>query len=54
VPAGALSLHFIPQSSLTPQHFKVTFSAPSWTVSGPSSALWWATSTRTFDWSLSH
>lgn len=51
---GALSLRFIPQSSLTPQHFKVTFSAPSWTVSGPSSALWWATSTRTFDWSLSH
>jgi Protein of unknown function (DUF4012) len=51
---GTMSLQFIPQSSLTPQRFKVTFSAPNWTVSGPSSALWWATSTKTFDWSLTH
>jgi Protein of unknown function (DUF4012) len=51
---GAMSLRFIPQSSLTPQHIKVTFAAPNWSVSGPSSALWWATSTKTFDWTLSH
>ena len=51
---GTMSLRFIPQSSLTPQHLKVTFAAPSWSVSGPSSSLWWATSTKTFVWSLSH
>jgi hypothetical protein len=50
---GKLALNFVPQSSLTPQHLKVTFAAPGWSVSGPSSILWWATSDKTLDWSLS-
>jgi hypothetical protein len=51
---GVYTLRFVPQSSLTPQLCKVTFDAPSWSVSGPSSALWTAKSTTSFTWKLSH
>jgi Protein of unknown function (DUF4012) len=51
---GICTLRFIPQSGLTPQHLKVTFSAPGWSVSGPSAATWWAKATTALSWSLSH
>jgi hypothetical protein len=50
---GKFSLSFVPQSSIWPQLVKVEFSAPTWSVSGPSSTVWSATSTRVFTWSVS-
>jgi hypothetical protein len=50
---GRFSLSFIPQSSVWPQFVKVNFSAPTWSVSGPSSTLWHATTTKLLTWSLS-
>jgi hypothetical protein len=50
---GKFSLTFVPQSTIWPELAKVVFSAPTWTVSGPSSSLWTAKSTRSFTWSLS-
>lgn len=51
--AGRFSLSFVPQSSLWPQLTKVDLDAPSWSVTGPRSTLWTATSEKTISWQLS-
>jgi len=51
---GHYTLWFIPQSSLTPQLSKVTFSAPNWSVSGPASTVWTAKNITSYTWTLNH
>jgi len=51
---GAYSLQFIPQSTLNAQHLALAFSAPNWSVSGPSTASWVGHGTTAFHWTLSH
>jgi hypothetical protein len=51
---GQFSLQFIPQSGLWPQLTKVTFSAPGWSVSGPSEKIWSLKVPITYGWQLTH
>jgi hypothetical protein len=51
---GRFSLQFIPQSGLWPQLTKVTFSAPGWSVTGPSGKGWFLKVPVTDGWQLSH
>jgi hypothetical protein len=54
VHGGSYTLHFIPQSTLWAQLSKVTFDAKGWSVSGPTSALWYARGPASYHWKLSH
>jgi len=51
---GRFTVHFIPQSGLFAQATSVQFSAPSWSVGGPSSSAWIAREPVTVRWQLSH
>ena len=50
---GGYSLSFIPQSTINPQALSMTFSAPQWSVSGPTHASWVGNGVATYRWKLS-
>ena len=51
---GHMDLVFVPQSGVNPQQATVTFSAPGWSVAGPSQASWSSTRDQALHWLLSH